>query len=218
MLKSIISEYSDEYEPPRDYKKVLGVRADTCQNVYLTLEEIERFSKYEPKSRAEWIIKNQFLIGCLTGARHSDYINFTRQNLQDDCLQYVSVKTHIKASIPISPAIIRLIDENEKNGFVGIAFADVYFRNVVKRICRSIGLDESISIYYHGKQRTGKKWEFIASHTARRSFATNLYKLGVDIYTISRLCGHTSVEMTKTYICCMPNISETALTYFNNFK
>ena len=79
-------------------------------------------------------------------------------------------------------------------------------------------MNEEVSVYTRGKFSTGPKWQYIASHCARRSFSTNLYKQGVDIYTISKLCGHSSVEMTKQYICCGPIISEDVLEYLNGFN
>ena len=39
------------------------------------------------------------------------------------------------------------------------------------------------------------------THTARRSFATNLYLSGCDLYTIGRMMGHSSADMTRRYIC-----------------
>ena len=50
--------------------------------------------------------------------------------------------------------------------------------------------------------KEGEKWEFVSSHTARRSFATNLYLRGADLYSISQMMGHASVEMTQNYLCC----------------
>lgn len=52
------------------------------------------------------------------------------------------------------------------------------------------------------KEVEGEKWEFVSSHTARRSFATNLYLRGADLYSISQMMGHASVEMTQNYLCC----------------
>lgn len=217
-LKSVLTAYNEEVELPRDYEKVLTIKKDASQHVYLNEGELRKIIDYQPKNKAEKIIKNWFLIGCLTGARHSDYITFTSKNIQDGELRYVSIKTHTNTTVPLSPYVEKLILENEKLGYNNVHFSDVYFNRLLKRICKNAGIDDEVSLYTKGEFSSGKKWQYIASHCARRSFATNLYRNGVDIYTISRLCGHSSVEMTKQYICCGPQIDSHVLEYFNNFQ
>ena len=36
-------------------------------------------------------------------------------------------------------------------------------------------------------------------HTGRHTFATMMLTLGADLYTVSKLLGHTSVRMTQVY-------------------
>ena len=217
-LKSILTLYCEETILPKDYNKVLQVKTDACQHVYLNDDEIKQIIKYKPRTRAEKIIKNWFLMGCLTGARHSDYIRFNKTNIRDGKIHYVSIKTHINTAVPLSSLVEKIINENNELGYNNVTFTDVYFNRILKRICKNAGINEVVSIYTRGEFVTGEKWKYIASHCARRSFATNLYKKGVDIYTISRLCGHSSVEMTKQYICCGPIISDSVISYLNEFS
>lgn len=217
-FKAILTAYNEEVTLPKDYDKVLQVRKDASQHVYLNNDEITLLRNYVPKMESEHIIKNWFLIGCLTGARHSDYIRFTQDNIIDDNLKYLSIKTHTDTSVPLAPYAKSLIVENMELGYNNAVISDSYFNRSIRRMFRNMGLNSKVSIYYHGRFRTDEKWRFISSHTARRSFATNLYKAGVDIYTISRLCGHSSVEMTKKYICCPAEISDRAREFFDSFS
>lgn len=217
-FKTVLNMYNEEIVLPKDYEKVLSSKKDASQHVYLNEEEIQRILEYDPESESEWCVRNQFLIGCLTGARHSDYILFTSKNFFNDSLKYVSIKTHHDTEVPLSPAVRRLILENEEHGFIGNKYSDVYFNRLIKNICRKVGINNQVTLYCFGKFSSGEKWQYISSHTARRSFASNLYNNGVDIYTISCFCGHSNVEMTKTYICCQPKPNEIVLQYFNKFS
>lgn len=80
--------------------------------------------------------------------------------------------------------------------------SDPTFNNNIRNICRKTGITEAVKIFKAGKEVEGEKWEFVSSHTARRSFATNLYLRGADLYSISQMMGHASVEMTQNYLCC----------------
>ena len=217
-LKSVLGEYNEEINLPQDYNKVLQIKTDTCQEVYLDDDDLKTLIKYVPMNETESIIKNWFLIGCFTGARHSDYIRFTSKNIHDGQLHYVSIKTHTKTSVPLSPIVEKIIRQDESNGYNNRSFSDVWFNRILKRICHKAGINELVSVYMRGEFRDDEKWKFVSSHTARRSFATNLYKKGVDIYTISQLCGHSSIEMTKKYICCGPIIDNSVIDYLREFN
>jgi site-specific recombinase XerD len=44
----------------------------------------------------------------------------------------------------------------------------------------------------------------ITAHTLRHSFATHLLEYGVDIVSLKELLGHAHIEMTLTYLHCLP--------------
>jgi len=219
MLKSVLNLYSDEIELPRGFSELLTIKKDVSQHVYLTEEEVQKIINHEPLNDSERAIRNQFVLGCLTGARHSDYIMFTEENIFGNTLRYVSKKTRIQADIPAAPVVKRLIKENEAYGFVGLEFSLCYFNRIIRNICKNVGITNMIKLYQGGKYVEGEKWTFVSSHTARRTAATLLYLKGIDIYQISKILGHSSIEQTERYICVSlvennPQLKE----FYANFK
>lgn len=219
MLKSILNLYSDMYSFPKGFEAILTLKKDATQSTWLTDDEIKTLLAYNPINETERAVKNCFLLGCLTGARHSDYIEFTEDNIVDGRLIYVSRKTKIKAEIPAAPAVLRILKENREYGINERKVSDVTFNDTIRSICRRCGINKRIKLYQAGEYITGEKWEFISSHSARKSCATNLYLRGADLYSISRMLGHSSVTMTETYICCgLRELSDKIMGYFNGFK
>lgn len=219
MFKSVLNLYSDEVELPKGFSKLLSVKKEDPLNTFLTDVEIERISKYDPVNDTERVVRNWFLLGCVTGARHSDYIQFSKENIIGDCLVYVSQKTKIRTEIPLSPIVLRIFEENERYKLNGKVVSYVTFNEVIRHICRKCGIVERVKLFKAGKNVSGEKWEFISSHTARRSFCTNLYLLGCDLYTISKLGGHSSVTMTEKYISVgIRHLNEKVMCYFRGFK
>ena len=44
------------------------------------------------------------------------------------------------------------------------------------------------------------KWELVTTHTARRSFATNMYKSGFPTLSIMKITGHQTESAFLLYI------------------
>ncbi len=49
-----------------------------------------------------------------------------------------------------------------------------------------------------------KKWKMVGTHTARRSFATNMYKRGIPTITIMAITGHKTETSFLKYIKITP--------------
>jgi integrase len=82
------------------------------------------------------------------------------------------------------------------------------FNKYVKDVCKIAELNEIIEkgITKAGKRviEKFKKWELFSSHTARRSFATNLCLLGVSERTVREMTGHESAKAFNAYIRIKP--------------
>ena len=216
IVKATLSLYDDVVELPRGWQDSLRVKNEDSEQVYLSDEEIQLLLKYLPQSRNEEYVHTTFLIGCLTGARHSDYIRFTMDNISHGYLRYTSQKTRTSTTLPVAPALPRLLDKLAS--LPGNNMADTTFNRTIRDICKKSGVSENIRIYRRGKESTAPKWTFVSSHTARRSFASNLYLRGCDIMSISMMMGHASVDMTRGYIVCgLRSLPDNVTAYFKQF-
>ena len=213
MFKAVLSLYSDEVSLPTDYAKILSVKGCVAQNTWLTDDEINRLVKVDTYNDREELIKWQFILGCLTGARHSDYCDFSTSNIVGEKIIYVSKKTHIKTEVPLSPLASAIIREQRA---VGKKVHDSTFNTIIRKLCKRASIYDNVRLFKAGVDVEGEKWEFISSHTARRSFATNVYLHCRDIFLVSRLLGHSSIEMTAKYICTT-EIPEELKSYFAEF-
>lgn len=194
-LKAVLNLYSDEVSLPRDYAKVLTPKKNPTTAVYLKESELELLEQYQPANDNERFVRNMFLIAAYCGARHSDAIRLNESNIDGDLLKYVSKKTKTPTTVPLKPIVADYIRNTPK-----CEIADKTYNIIIRRICKSVGINQRVKVFKAGEERDGEKWEFVGSHTARRTCATLLYLRGVDIFTISKILGHSSVDVTTHYI------------------
>jgi integrase len=215
MLKSVMNLYSDEVNLPSDYAKILSVKGCVSQNTWLNDEEINLLIKYEPQGTIERLVRNQFVIGCAVGARHSDIVKFTKENIIGNSFVYVSQKTHIKSEVPLSPIVVKFLDDIE---YVDRTVCVDTYNDTIRHICKLCGINQRIKLFRRGIDMEGEKWQFISAHSSRRSFASNLYLRGADLLTISKLMGHSDVSMTCHYVVAPPRLNDKIIAYFSQFK
>lgn len=206
-VKAVLNENSEVVElPTRKFNEVLTIRSIKSTATWLTEDELKQL---RASSDVERLVLADFLIGAYTGARYSDFVDFDERNIVGNRLDYTSKKTGIRATVPLKPVVRKLLKMERSN------VSTKYFNTTIKEICRKSGITEEIKLFKAGETVCGEKWKFVSSHTARRSFATNLYLRGVDIVSIGKMMGHSSVEMTERYIVCgLRDLSEEAMNFF----
>ena len=161
---------------------------------FLTDDELEALiSKDFGNARLDQV-RDCFLFSCFTGLAHSDLKRLTPANIVigTDGGTWVKInrkKTNGESNIPILPVSAQLIEKykNDENCVLNNILLPVLSNqkmNVyLKEIANICGIDKNLS-----------------SHIARHTFATTVtLNNDVPIETVSKMLGHSSISMTKTY-------------------
>lgn len=216
-MKAVLNRYSEEIKLGFDFASILTLKEQVSVNIALNEEEIKSLISVPVNNETERLIRDQFVLGCVTGARHSDFAQFTEENIEGGWLSYVSQKTKVFVEIPVSPIVKRFISENSP-ALGDRSVSDVYFNDTIRKLCERAGITAKTRCFKTGKNVSGRKCDLIASHTARRSCASNLAARGVSEVWIKKILGHTR-GTTDRYICCEGRrMPKEARDYFISFK
>ena len=197
------------------YKSYIS-KSDEVDNIYLTEDEISRLYALDiPMLKSTGVIdakstieetRDLFIIGCWTGLRQSD-LNHLEKALFDveatePTITVVTEKTSEKVKIPMHRYIMELYAKYE--GKFPKMRDKSRFNEHLKELGRLAEINDEVIIKENrGGKVTSikyKKYQLIKCHTARRSFATNLYLKGAPTISIMKLTGHTTEANFMKYI------------------
>lgn len=187
--------HSNKTHQDRSFK-VYKSRAST--KIYLSQQEIQLIEGLdlkdnEPLERE----RDRFLVGYYFILRYSDSIRLKRDQLfEKDGQKYLRLihqKTNKETILPVKPGALAILEKyNWRLDFSSNQQAN----RALKMIAAMAGINDRVA--QDGK--TGPKSQFIATHTARRSAATNLYLQGVSLKMIADLGGWDNVETLMIYL------------------
>ena len=163
------------------------VKAPESQREYLTVEEVQQL---EATDSPYPHIKQAFLFACYTGLRCSDVRSITWGKIVKDGEKYrlhtVMFKTKRPFYIPLSKKAMQWMPERGDK-----TDDDLIFENIPVQVNTKLYLQPWLD-----KAGITKPITF---HCSRHTFGTMMLTLGADIYTTSKLMGHTKVEVTQIY-------------------
>ena len=185
-----------------DEKKPLGARS--MARVFLTIEEVKAFQAVETPNGRD--TKAAFMFSCFTGLRYSDIVSLTWQDIHktDNGLEIVKkmVKTQNDVCVPVSNVALRWMPKQGEAKWDDLVFhvpCLQWVEKCLKDIAKAAGIAKNVTF-----------------HTARHTFATMQLTLGGDIYTISRLLGHTDIKTTQIYAEVVNQKKRDAISKFDN--
>lgn len=212
VIKGFLARHDEERGVCTDYRSILKNKADKPVKTWLTKDDLRKVEECEGLSELEKLVRARFLIGAYSGMRISDAMEVSETNVSRGMLTYVSKKTGTEATVPCPKKVLDLISyvrENDRE------MSLVTYNNTIRDICRKAGIETKVKTRHGGKMSEGPKWQFVSSHTARISFATNLANAGVPLIQLAGMMGHSSTQMTERYIVSKSvRLSERAMAYF----
>jgi len=179
--------------------------SETPETVYLNDSEL--LTLYEKdlsdNSRLDRV-RDLFIIGCYTGLRFSDLSQLTPEKFTDDGtrLKIKTVKTGEIVVIPLHWTIKEIL--KKYNGETPRALSNQKMNVYIKELAELAEIKERVTIT---KTKGGlnfekkfEKWELVTVHTARRSFATNMFLAEVPTISIMKITGHRTERAFMKYI------------------
>lgn len=185
------------------YFKASTEAADT---VYLHEEELRKIYATAYDSERLTRTRDLFLAGAYTGLRFSDLTRVEAVNVKAEAIHIEQSKTGDPVVIPLHP-IVREIWEKYGEAFPP-PISNQKYNAYIKEVCQLAGIDEEIQKSgTRGGQRVREvvpKYKLITSHTARRSFATNLYLSGYPALSIMKITGYKTEQQFVKYVRVTP--------------
>lgn len=188
----------------QDYRsRKFKVVKEDADNIYLSEPELRLLQDLD-LSKTERLerVRDLFLVGCYTGLRFSDLTNLRPEYIKNGLIRIEQQKTADKVVIPCHEVVTTMLQKY--GGALPRSISNQKMNDYLKEVCQLAGINskESKAQTKGGKRITKsfEKWQMVSTHTARRSFATNMYILGIPAMTIMQITGHRTEKAFMRYI------------------
>lgn len=180
-------------------------KGDNVQ-VYLDENEIRRIYDLNLSGKEERV-RDVFVLQCWTGQRYSDMCNFRRESLKiEDSgirIKLIQSKTEKLVEIPVFNELAINILKKYNFQIDFLEKSSSLATQVLKIIAKKAKI---VDVILKNVQRKGGnvierkyKYEMIGTHTARRSYITNMLKKGYTKEDLVKITGHSNGSSFDVY-------------------
>ncbi len=186
IFKAAIKQaFNDGYLAVDIASKVKGIQEVESKREYLTMNELNALAS-TPCEKP--VLKQAAIFSALTGLRHCDIQKLKWSEIENDGetikIKFTQQKTKGVEYMPISEQAYSLCGEPKSKD--SLVFEDLtdsaWISKPLKRWVESAGITKKITF-----------------HCFRHTYATLQLAGGTDIYTVSKMLGHTNVKTTQVY-------------------
>lgn len=197
VIRRAIAEGIITHDPTAQVKPGDKPKIAPAPRRYLTLDEVRRIAAQPAEGirenirQAHRLVKRAFLFSCFCGLRLCDVRRLRWSDIKADesgrkQAEIIQQKTKEPLILPLSANALEWLPEQPETA----APDDLIFKLpksstvaiLLRRIAKAAGVDKPVTF-----------------HIARHTHATLLLTYGADIYTVSKLLGHTNVRTTQIY-------------------
>ena len=192
-----------ELVPVQNWKKVSKFKESKGRVEYHTPAEIKKIlAQFNPS----WQLV--VLLGCRAGLRRGEIaaLKWADVDFKNKQLYIAPNKTEKHRYIPIAPDLLNALTKAHKSAT----------SEFVVDVGRNRKSKYFLTAYYE-KQTAGLPFR-CHLHKLRHTFASHLVQSGVDLYRVSKLLGHSSIQMTEIYAHLAPQDLTSAIKKLPTIK
>ena len=186
-----------EYVHKQDWTIVTKIKVPRGRVVFHTPEEVDKILAACPNETWRIIV----LLGADAGLRRGEMMQLKWEDVdfQNNQLYIAPNKTEYYRFVPMTEALSKALQRGK------IAAQNEFVINLGPTRCLN-----TITNYYKQIARQANISSFL--HKLRHTFASQLVQNGVSLYTVSKLLGHRTIQMTEIYAHLAPAHLQKAVT------
>lgn len=180
------------------------IKVPESTRAFLTIEELK---KLEATPTASEGTRTAYLFMCYCGLRISDVLRLRWADIDQQgepwTIAIRQQKTQAPLYLPLSDKARELLPQQGEANASDLVFAGLptepAMNRTLKKWAQRAGIEKTITL-----------------HTARHTYATTLLTKGADLYTVSKLLGHSEVATTQIYAKIVDSKKVEAVNLLNN--
>lgn len=198
------SKYNQTYNPFENYK----IGSEVYGNpIVLTKTEFQNLQNVGIVNKQLQIIRDIFLLNCMTGFRVADFFNLKYSDIINGKIEYYPSKTRkheIKVSVPLNEIAKEIISKYKSDSvYLVPRMSFKTYRIGLKKLFKTVGLTRIIPQFNSKTNEIEYKTldQLVSAHLARRVFLSILVNMGYNSETIYSMSGHrvNSKEISRYY-------------------
>lgn len=205
VLNEAVREGLIQSNATRQLSQTERIKAPESTREYLTREELQRMIDTPVSSMAQGD-KEAFLFCCFCGLRHSDVSALRWGNIIPDgdkaSVSIIQKKTKQPVIAPLSKQAISYLPPRNGKGDEERVF-DMPDQGITNKRLKRWAKDAHVN-------------KNVTFHVSRHTFGTMILTAGADLYTTSKLMGHTDIAVTQIYAKIVDKKKEEAVNLLDN--